>query len=205
MDKIRSVLERYVPAGTAGILTDWIIDFRIHLHIKRDRRSKAGDYRAPTPVDPKHRISINYNLNPYAFLITLVHEMAHRTSFEKFGRQIAPHGKEWKFEFHRLMQPFVNGTLLPEDIKTALIKYLKNPAASTGGDKNLAKILHQYDPETPDEVLLENISEGTLFTLGDKRVFRKGLLRRTRYLCYCVTNKRNYLVDGIAQVYPLEE
>jgi SprT protein len=205
MDKIRSVLEGYLPQGAAETMAEWIVEYRIHLHIKRDRRTKAGDYRAPTAQDPKHRISINYNLNPYAFLITLVHEIAHRTAFEKYSRNISPHGKEWKMEIHRLMQPFLAGNVFPEEIKGALIKYLKNPAASTGGDKQLAKLLHQYDPEKPDEILLENLPEDTLFNLGDKRVFRKGALRRTRYLCFCLTNKRNYLVDGIAQVYPIEE
>jgi len=205
MDRIRSVLERYVPPGTAGALAELIVEYHIHLHIKRNRRTKAGDYRAPSSADPKHRITINYNLNPYAFLITLVHELAHRTAFEKYGRQTAPHGIEWKREFHQLMQAFVVGQVFPEKLRLALIKYLKNPAASTGGDKNLAKILREYDPESPDEMLLDDLPEGALFTLGEKRIFRKGELRRTRYLCPCLTNKRNYLVDGMAQVYPVEE
>ena len=45
---------------------------------------------------PHHRISVNENLNPYAFLITLLHEVAHMTTWEKHRlrmRRCRPHGR----------------------------------------------------------------------------------------------------------------
>jgi hypothetical protein len=205
MDKIRQVLERYLPPGTAAILTDWVVEYRIHLHIKRDRRSKAGDYRCPIPGDPRHRISINHNLNPYAFLITLVHEFAHRIAFEKYDRRNAPHGKEWKQEFQKLMVHFFKMQVFPPELNQAVYRYMLNPAASTGSDRELSRLLMAWDPAKPDQLVLDEVPEGVLFSLGDKRIFRKGALRRTRYLCLCVNNNKNYLVDRLAEVVRVDE
>jgi len=205
MDKIRTILDRYLPPGKSELLIDWIVTYRIHLHIKRDRRSKAGDYRAPTPDDPTHRISINYNLNPYAFLITLVHEFAHRTAFEKYGRKASPHGKEWKSEFQRLMVPFLADDTFPEGLHAAVNGYMRNPKASSGGDMALVKALRLYDTDLQEGLFLEELPEGALFNLGDVRVFRKGELQRKRFLCKCISNKKSYLVHAIAQVFPVEE
>lgn len=205
MDKILAVLEKYLPGGTARAITDLIVEYRIHLHIKRDRRSKAGDYRAPIPDDPRHRISINYNLNPYAFLITLVHELAHRTAFEKYGRTSSPHGKGWKLEFQRLMQPFLNNGTFPPDLLPAVRNYMSNPMASSGSDMDLVKALRNYDTRSTGMCLLEELPAGSLFTLGDDRIFRKGELQRKRYMCNCVTNRKNYLVHAIAEVFPVED
>jgi predicted SprT family Zn-dependent metalloprotease len=40
-------------------------------------------------------------------LITLIHEISHLVAFEKFGRNIKPHGNEWKYSFQRLMIPYI--------------------------------------------------------------------------------------------------
>ncbi len=204
IEKVRAVLERYLPPGTAETLSAWVMEYRIHLHIRRDRRSKAGDYRGPVPGDPRHRISINYNLNPYAFLITLVHEFAHRTAFEKYGKRVNPHGAEWKSEFQRLMQPFLNNTVFPPSVLQALSAYMVNPKASTSGDNRLVRELRQYDRHPEKGLLLEELAPGTLFNMGTDKVFRKGELQRKRYLCLCLSNKRMYLVPGIAEVFPQE-
>lgn len=205
IEKVRAVLERYLPPGTAERLSAWVVEYRIHLHIRRDRRSKAGDYRGPVPGDPKHRISINYNLNPYAFLITLVHEFAHRTTFEKYGPRVNPHGAEWKAEFQRLMKPFLTTDVFPEDVLAALCHYMANPKASTAGDNRLVRVLHHYDRHEEKGVLLEELPSGSLFKTGGGKVFRKGELQRKRYLCQCLSNKRMYLVPAISEVIPLAE
>jgi SprT protein len=204
MDKIQAVLEKYLPFGTSGIITEWIYDYRIHLHIKRNRRTKTGDYRAPSKDDPRHRISINHNLNPYSFLITLVHEIAHRVVWEKYGRKILPHGNEWKKEFKQLMQSFLTQKVFPEILLITVVQYLENPAASSNADAQLVRVLRQYDPDS-QSLILEDLEQGALFTLGDGRVFRKGELRRKRFCCVCITNKKTYLVNGIAQVFPVNQ
>ena len=59
------------------------------------------------------------NLNPYRFLMTLVHEVAHLVAFQKYGRAIKPHGKEWKFTFQTLMLPFIRPGSLSKCVVTA--------------------------------------------------------------------------------------
>lgn len=201
-EKIREILERYLPPGTAGTITDYIVDLRIHLHIKRDRKSKAGDYRAPTQEDPRHRISINHNLNRYAFLITMVHELAHRRAYQVYDR---PHGEEWKRAFREMMRPFLSERVFPPTLLRILNDYLKDPAASSSSDEALARELNKYDPKKNGEVLLEELAPGAYFTLGDDRIFKKGALQRTRFLCACVTNRKKYLVTGVAPVIPVDK
>ncbi len=204
MDKVLGVLERYVPPGTAVPLTRLMYEYHIHLHIKRDRRSKAGDYRCPVPGDMKHRISINHNLNPYAFLITFVHELAHRKVWEAEHDLSKPHGASWKKAFRELMQPFLNTQVFPAELLPVLLKYFKNPGASSSTDTEMVRALRQYDRGRQKEILLEDLPEGALFGLGDERIFKKGPLRRKRYICDCITNHRKYLVSGIAAVFPEE-
>ncbi|HUH33366.1 MAG TPA: hypothetical protein VLZ28_05390, partial [Daejeonella sp.] len=68
MDKVK-ILEKYLPEGTAPLVGRWIDHFQCEFKISRNRNTKYGDYRAPFK-DSGHRISVNYNLNPYAFLVT---------------------------------------------------------------------------------------------------------------------------------------
>lgn len=204
MDKIQEVLERYLPAGTANIITDWIYDYRVHLHIKRNRRTKSGDYRPPSGEHPKHRISINHNLNPYAFLITMVHELAHRVVWEKYSGKASPHGNEWKNEFKKMMHGFLIAKVFPEELHLAVAIYMENPWASSSGDAELVRVLRKFDKNNSSDVLLEDLEEGRLFSIGDNRVFKKGKLQRKRFYCECISNHRIYLVNGIAQVLPIE-
>ncbi|MDZ7848645.1 MAG: hypothetical protein U5L96_18960 [Owenweeksia sp.] len=66
----------------------------VMLKIVSPRKTKFGDYRFPQKRDPRHRISLNSNLNPFAFLITLIHEMAHLKAFKDYGHKIKAHGPE---------------------------------------------------------------------------------------------------------------
>jgi SprT protein len=72
LDKVK-VLEKYLPPDAAPLIGRWIDYFKCEFKISRNRGTKFGDYRAP--FDGKgHRISVNFDLNPYAFLVTTVHE-----------------------------------------------------------------------------------------------------------------------------------
>ena len=59
--------------------------------VKKSRSSKYGDYRPPLKGS-NHLITINYDMNKYAFLITLVHEIAHLTNWNKHKDKVKPHG-----------------------------------------------------------------------------------------------------------------
>ena len=75
-----------------------------------------GDYR--NAVNGKnHRVTVNGNLNTYAFLITLLHELAHLLAYEQYGNRIFAHGKEWKSIYGKLLHDFLSRKIFPEDIE----------------------------------------------------------------------------------------
>ena len=95
-------LSQFIPDPSAPLILEYLHHYKVHLTITRERKSVLGDYRHATHSN-NHRISVNGNLNKYAFLITLLHELAHLLTFEKFGNRIPPHGKEClkkKHTFH---------------------------------------------------------------------------------------------------------
>ena len=147
-----------------------------------------------------HRISVNGSLNQYAFLITFVHEMAHLVNWERHGRKVNPHGKEWKLAFQEEMLPFLSKEVFPEDVLQPLRAHMKSPKSATVRDLNLMRALRVYDQDT-DLVLLEDLTEGQHFSLGSK-TFVKGVQLRKRYRCEQVGTGKVYLVSAIAQVIP---
>ncbi|MFN5762021.1 MAG: sprT domain-containing protein, partial [Sphingobacteriales bacterium] len=76
-------LRSFLPEGTFEKLSTYIHEHNIHLTITRARTSVLGDYR--NAVQGKnHRISVNGNLNKFAFLYTLIHEIAHLLTFTTY-------------------------------------------------------------------------------------------------------------------------
>lgn len=84
----------------------WIVHKNIHLRITGMRASKLGDYR-PHPTGNGHQITVNHDLNPFAFLITFTHEVAHLVCYERYGHRHEPHGREWKRHFRELLLHFL--------------------------------------------------------------------------------------------------
>ncbi|WP_370632393.1 SprT-like domain-containing protein [Mucilaginibacter sp. UR6-1] len=188
-----------MPPDAAPLIGRWIDYFKCEFKISRGRSSKFGDYRAP--FDGKgHRISINYNLNPYAFLVTTVHEFAHLHTWNEHKHKAKPHGTEWKNNFKKMMQPFFEKDVFPPDVKQAIVKYLNNPAASSCSDLNLYRSLRLYDAPQESIHTVEKIPANTLFKLKDGRVFQKGEKLRKRYKCVEVATKRIYLFSPVAEV-----
>ncbi|HRG83972.1 MAG TPA: hypothetical protein PLO99_15735, partial [Chitinophagaceae bacterium] len=67
-------LQHYLPPGTGEQVMTYLHQYKVHLTITRGRKTILGDYRHRTNYDA-HRISVNGNLNPFSFLITLLHEL----------------------------------------------------------------------------------------------------------------------------------
>jgi SprT protein len=197
-------LARFMPPGTFEQVAPYFEKYTIHLTITRHRRSLHGDYRAPTRQLPAHRISVNATLNPYSFLITLLHELAHLTTTVQYGLKPAPHGKEWKGEFQRVLLPFVGKKIFPPDVERALQAYLGNPAASTCTDPRLFKALSRYDDAEEGRMHADEVQVGQEFELGGRRFIKLEQLR-TRSRCKDLVNGRVYFVQGIALVKLLEK
>jgi predicted SprT family Zn-dependent metalloprotease len=193
-------LAEFLPPGAIDYVYPFLDNNRVHMKVTRQRTTKHGDYRPPTHY-PNHRISVNGTLNPYSFLITLVHEMAHLEVWKKNKLLGEPHGCLWKTTFAAMMMPLLEGDIFSSDLKQALRSHLKNPRATTG-DKNLTVVLQRYDRKKT--ILLQDISENSLFAING-RVFKKLQKLRTHYHCQCITNKKMYRVNGLAEITSIQE
>ena len=184
------ILKKYIPEASFILVSEILEIHPITIKIVNNRKTKQGDFKKRPNFQPE--ITINNSLNKYQFLLTLVHELAHFVSFKKYKR-VKPHGIEWKQSFQHLMLPFLQPSIFPNELLPFLANYLKNPKASTGSDTNLTYELKQYDAKSDKSFIFE-IELGTLFTYNN-RTFEKGHLRRTRFECVEVTNKKIYLFN----------
>lgn len=199
-----SQLQQYLPPNTLEPVLQYLQHFKVHLTVARERKSILGDYRHRTQ-NKNHRISVNGNLNTYSFLITLLHELAHLLTFEKWGNRVASHGKEWKDVFGQLLAQFIEHDVFPADIKAALLRSLHNPAASSCADEVLLRTLKNYDEKAENMFFVEDVHEGAHFRTADGRVFRKGAKMRKRFRCEEIATRRMYLFSPVYEVEVIHE
>lgn len=197
-----------LPEGTDAYVADLLGRHRIDVRLSRPRRTKLGDHRPPGRGRPAHRITVNDDLNPYAFLTTLLHEIAHAFTWERhraFRRWLRPHGSEWKREFEGVLAPVVEAAILPAAITAALARSMRNPAAATCSDRELLLALARYDRPDPRRVLVEDLAVGTIFRTDDGMLFHAGPKLRSRRRCFECRTGREYRVHGLARVEPIRQ
>src|SRR5690606_21745847 len=141
----------------------------------------------------------NASPNKYRFLMTLIHEIAHLAAFEKFGRNIKPHGEEWKATFQRLMIPFIRPEIYPGHLLPLLACYFRNPKATSDADATLSLALKQYD-EVSDKSYIFELPYGSNFRIHNGKIFKKGAQRVKRFECLEVSTGRIYLFNPNAEV-----
>ena len=198
---LEKALERFIPANSIDLACALLRKYPHHLVITPPRSTKHGHFK-PAPKGQRHEITVNGNLNPYAFLITMVHEVAHLVAHLEYGQRIQPHGQEWKDSFKLVMRPFFNKGIFPEDIEMPLKRYMMDPGATTHSDFHLFKALTKYDRMGPYTRILDDLPTGTIFIYGrDKKVFKKGEQLRKRYQCTELATKYVYLFDPLAKVF----
>ncbi|CAM1372857.1 Metallopeptidase [Tenacibaculum litopenaei] len=193
------ILEKYIPKAAVTPALYLIKKYQINLKIVGERQSKHGDFRRLPSGEMQ--ITVNNNLNPYQFLLTLIHEIAHHVTYQKFGR-VQPHGQEWKTVFQHLMIPFLNPETYPLSILPHLANYLKNPKASTDTDVNLSLALRGGVAESGKNFIFE-IPLNSVFSFKNT-LFKRGKKRRTRYECLNLKNQRVYLFNQNAEVFLIE-
>lgn len=192
------ILRKFVPEKSLPILQAWFKQRPFALKITKKRVTKFGDFRAETKQLP-NRISVNSNLNKYAFLITLTHEFAHLLVWLQYQHKVKAHGLEWKTEFATLMKGLIKNEVFPFHLKVVLQNHLNNPPASSARDINLIKELKKYDAPS-NTVQLIDLPQGETFCLNTNRIFIKGKKRRTRFVCKEIASKKEYLIHGVAEV-----
>lgn len=198
LERNQSILHKYIPEKAVPVISEWIYKFDFKLRIKKSRSSKYGDYRPPIKGE-NHLITINYDMNKYAFLITLVHEIAHLSNYNKHKNSVKPHGEEWKLHYKFLMQQFLIPEIFPVDVITALRKYMNNPAASSCSDTNLLRVLKKYDVRE-NTVFVEDVPLGATFSYGENRHFIKGEQVRKRIKCQDLKTNVTYLFNPLTEV-----
>lgn len=196
-------LRPLLPPGTEDYVHDLLGRHRIDVRLSRPRRTKLGDHRPPGRGRTAHRITVNNDLNPYAFLTTLLHEIAHAFTWERHRavrRWLRPHGSEWKREFEGVLAPLVSADVLPGDITTALTRSMSNPAAATCSDRDLLLALARYDRPDPSRVRVEELALGAIFRTDCGMLFHAGPTLRSRRRCFECRTGREYRVHGLARV-----
>lgn len=194
---MKHILEKYIPTHAVEPVFGLIEANHIHLKIVNERKTRHGDYRLMP--GGSHQITVNANLNKYRFLITLIHEIAHLLAFKVFGRNIKPHGDEWKKTFQRLMLPFIRPEIFPTQLLPLIAKHFRNPKASSDTDAHLAVALKQFDEENDKNYIFE-IPQGGIFRIYNGRIFKKGERRIKRYECVEVKTGKVYLFQPNAEV-----
>ena len=189
-------LNPFLPEQAITYVAQFIMENNVRFTVAKKRKTKLGDYRQPFK-GKSHQISVNGDLNQYAFLVTTIHEFAHLVTFEKYGNGVRSHGVEWKHEFKELFAPLIKKGFLPEDVKLAVSNYLKNAKASSCTDEPLYRVLRRYNIE--QGVLVEHLKKGAIFELKGKR-FELGKKLRKRYECVDLDTGRLYRVLGLAEV-----
>jgi len=198
----RDTLQKYLPEGTVDAILDYFSLYKVKFKIVKPRKTKLGDFRALASGGIPE-ITVNGDLNKYSFLVTTVHEFAHLKTFLEHRFSVRAHGKEWKQNFVELMVPILDLKVLPKDVENALVQSFTNVKASSCTDRNLYRVLRNYDDFNPGEILLEQISKNSTFVLQNKR-YRKGPLRRTRFLCEELESGKSYLINALATIKPIE-
>lgn len=193
---IRALLSQHVPGSTLDYVFKLWQETPFGFKAARSRASKVGDFTGCRNSN-RHRITVNRDLNPYLFLLTYIHEVAHLRVYLHYGNRVDPHGIEWKDAFRHLLAPVIDH--FPPEIHYRLVVHMANPKASSFADRELTLALRAYDAGAANHTMVGDLPEGSVFKLQGK-YFKKGKLRRTRILCREVRSKRQYLVPAEALV-----
>ncbi|MEI7491874.1 MAG: sprT domain-containing protein [Bacteroidota bacterium] len=209
--KIERLFGNFIPEAAMDMLIVCLQGHSLDCRVVNKRSTKAGDFRQPRNGQPS-RITVNGDLNRYAFLLTLIHEIAHffvyldtekANTFLIRKHRPLPHGKEWKKRFTGLIQPFLSMNVFPLEVEKALVSYFEAPKASASADSRLQRLLQAYDP--PGEFIrITDIPEGGLFMTGSGRVFVKMDRLRKRYRCRCYKSRKMYLFSPEAMILPVK-
>ena len=195
-------LRPYLPDLSLEPVMEWIDGRRIFMRIARGRKTKLGDYRPPQK-DDFHRISVNGDLNPYEFLITLTHEIAHLAVWEKYGRRARPHGVAWKTQYASMLGTLLEKNIFPIEIESIIRKQVDNPKANSKSNTDLVRALHSHNP-VQSGVFLEDLPPGAIFSLHDGRRFQKQEKLRKWYRCTSQDNHKAYRISPVTHVNPMK-
>ena len=161
----------------------------ISFRISSPRKSKLGDYKY---IYSKkiHAISVNIDLSEIQFLITFIHELAHKKCYDIYAGRVSAHGKEWKTLFVELLLEAKKELTLSSEWKEVLMNNVLQPKAT----------FREFSKGGEEHVLVSELNMHSKFELKNGRKFQLIKKRRTRYLCSDLINGQLYTVSGKAPV-----
>lgn len=199
------ILTKYVPPKAIDYCFQLWRKYDFSFVVTKSRSSKLGDYCHRREIG--HKITVNHDLPPEAFLITYLHEVAHCATAVQYIRRKAPHGKEWKQNFRKILEPMLDEKVFSAEVLLALRAYIANPTAATNAFKPLREALDRkygnMEEEKEGEVAVNQLEMGGLFELK-KRIFRLGERRRTRIFCTDLKTNKIYTISDRAMVKPVK-
>ena len=198
--ELLGLFQKHLPDNAITYCVQLWEENPFNFFVKPPRNTKLGDFRYRKDRSIQ-TITLNSDLNPYQFLLTYVHEVAHLRAFARYGTTHAPHGSEWKGLFKLLLEPLLTESIFPRDILVPLKLHMRNPSASSARDLFLMKEMSKYDSQLPEQAgfFLADIAPQSIFELAGRR-FIKGETRRTRILCEELATGKKYLVSRLAKV-----
>lgn len=198
-EKELNVLRKFLPPEFEHFVHALLFESTVHFKIVNPRNTKLGDFRVERN-SKKMQITVNGNLNPYAFLTTTLHEIAHMRVYLKFDNKVKPHGEEWKLEFGKLIYEALQHSPLPKDIENALMRSISSLKASSCTDVDLYRVLKKYDINYNNNSLsIDSLQKNAIFVFRKKR-YRLISKRRTRYLCEDLQTGRQYLFHALTEI-----
>ena len=154
------------------------------LTLSNPRKSKLGDYRYNHRLK-SHHITINIDLDPIYFMITYLHEVAHKMCWDQFKHKAKPHGEEWKHLFVSLLWSAKKHIKLSDSENKIILNYINNPRATFLKFNNC-----------DSNIIVSNLKPNAIFELEDGKTFQLIKRRRTRFLCRNIANNKEYTVLG---------
>lgn len=201
--QIYAPLLKYIPEASHQYILEVLQRHPVRLKVTAPRKTRLGTYRRNKAGQDE--ISVNGDLNPYSFLITLIHELAHLIAFKQYGLNIAPHGKEWQKTFSQLLTPLLDIDCFPIEIAQHLKKKHNRLSASQCTDPILYKLLKEHEVMPKGVQLLKDLSVGAQFSLSNGMKFEKIKTNRTRAVCKKIegSSKTLFTISLFAEVYPI--
>jgi len=129
---VKNNFQKYIPEHAINLVQSLIEKHKINLKIVNQRHTKHGDFRQL--ANGEFQITINNTLNPFQFLLTLIHEIAHHIT---------------------------HPTIFPNHMLIPLAHYLKNPKASTDSDIKLSLALKGNKAENGKNFVFELFNQNT--------------------------------------------
>ncbi len=198
LERSLKAVSPHMPDGWQAAVRAMLAANPILVQVVRSRKTKHGDHQV-TGKREFSIISINASGNPWQFVLTLLHEIAHAEVAHHATRRIAPHGKEWKSAFHQLLHAHVH--LFPPDLVAPVMDYARNPLYSADSHGALAAALRRHDT-LDHRPTVQELALGQRFSLDGKTILIRGQLLRKWFKCTTVDG-RALRVSPMARVHAL--